>query len=166
MKESAAAHYIRLRKPPAVGYTTIMRNRAAASWPHGAHRSIAARLFALITAAKCCRSESPTHRCAGSGELDTPHGVGLAYLAITFVFCFARRRPFVVGGVLVTAAALLEGLQAFTADRTANLEVPLCSAGGALVATLTADLFIRAWRRHACVIRRKDMPTVCEAPNE
>jgi hypothetical protein len=43
-------------------------------------------------------------------------------------------------------AALLEGLQALTPDRSANLEAALWGAGGALVAALVAELFIRAWR--------------------
>jgi hypothetical protein len=48
----------------------------------------------------------------------------------------------------VIAAALLEGLQAFTLDRTANLEAALYGTGGVVVAALTAEFFIRAWRRH------------------
>jgi hypothetical protein len=43
-------------------------------------------------------------------------------------------------------AALLEGLQAFTPDRSANLVAALCGAGGALAAALVAELFIQAWR--------------------
>jgi hypothetical protein len=39
---------------------------------------------------------------------------------------------------------LLEGLQAFTPDRTANLVAALCGAGGILTAALIAELFIRA----------------------
>jgi VanZ family protein len=40
----------------------------------------------------------------------------LGYFAITLMFCIAWRRPFVVGGALMAAAALLEGLQALTPD--------------------------------------------------
>jgi VanZ family protein len=72
----------------------------------------------------------------------------LGYFAITLLVCFAWPRPFVVGGVLMAAAFLLEGLQAFTPDRTANLVAALCAAGGVLAAALVAELFIRAWRWH------------------
>ena len=70
------------------------------------------------------------------------------YFAITALVCFAWPRPFVVGAALMTFAALLEGLQAFTPDRSANLVAALCGAGGALAAALLAELFIRArrWR--------------------
>lgn len=70
----------------------------------------------------------------------------IGYFAVTLLVCFAWLRPFVVGGVLVTAAFLLEGLQAFTPDRTANLVAALCGAGGVLAAVLIAELFIRAGR--------------------
>jgi hypothetical protein len=42
---------------------------------------------------------------------------------------------------------LLEGLQAFTPDRTANFVAALCGAGGVLAAALVAELFIRTWKR-------------------
>ena len=84
------------------------------------------------------------------------HFVG--YFAITLLVCVAWPRPFVVGGVLVAVAVLLEGLQAFTPHRSANLVAALCSAGGVLAAALVAGLFIRGWRRHS--------RTVFEAPNE
>jgi VanZ family protein len=72
----------------------------------------------------------------------------LGCFAITLLVCFAWPRPFLVGGVLVAAAFLLEGLQAFTPDRTANLVAALCGAGGVLAAALLAELFSRAWRWH------------------
>ena len=78
----------------------------------------------------------------------------LGYFAITLFVCFAWPRPFVVGGVLMAAAFLLEGLQAFTPDRTANLVAALCGAGGVLAAALAAELFIRAWRWHLNSARR------------
>jgi VanZ family protein len=68
----------------------------------------------------------------------------LGYFAITLLVCFGWPRPFVVGGVLVPAAFLLEGLQAFTPGRTANLVAALCGAGGVLTAGLIAELFVRA----------------------
>jgi VanZ family protein len=72
----------------------------------------------------------------------------LGYFAITLLVCFAWPRPFLVGGVLAAAAFLLEGLQAFTPDRTANLVAALCGAGGVLAAALVAEMVIRAWRLH------------------
>jgi VanZ family protein len=72
------------------------------------------------------------------------HFVG--YFAITLLVCFAWPRPFLAGGLLVAAAFLLEGLQAFTPDRTANLVAALCGAGGVVAAALLAELFSRAWR--------------------
>src|SRR5262249_964274 len=72
----------------------------------------------------------------------------LGYFALTLLVCFALPRPLLVGGVLMAAAFLLEGLQAFTPDRTANLVAALCGAGGVLAAALVAELFIRAWRWH------------------
>jgi VanZ family protein len=73
----------------------------------------------------------------------------LGYFAITSVFCLAWPRPFVVGGAIMAVSVLLEGLQAFTPDRSANLEAALWGAGGALVAALIAELFIRARRWNA-----------------
>jgi VanZ family protein len=72
----------------------------------------------------------------------------LGYFAITLLVCFAWMRPVLVGAILTAAAFLLEGLQALTPDRSANLEAALCSAGGVLAGALVAELFIRAWRRH------------------
>jgi VanZ family protein len=72
----------------------------------------------------------------------------LGYFAITLFVCFAWPRPLAVVGVLMAAAFLLEGLQALTPDRTANLVAALCGAGGVLAAALVAELFSRAWRRH------------------
>jgi VanZ family protein len=70
----------------------------------------------------------------------------IGYFAITLLVCFAWPRPFVVGGILVAAAFLLEGLQAFTPDRSANLEAALWGAGGVLAAALVAEMFVRARR--------------------
>jgi VanZ family protein len=88
--------------------------------------------------------ESWTPRTALGWQFD--HFLG--YFVITLFVCFAWPRPFVVGGVLMAAAFLLEGLQAFTPDRTANVVAALCGAGGVLTAVLIAELFIRAWRWH------------------
>jgi VanZ family protein len=73
----------------------------------------------------------------------------LGYFAITSVFCLAWPRPFVVGGAIMAASVLLEGLQAFTPDRSANLEAALWGAGGALTAALLAGLVIWVRRRQS-----------------
>ena len=75
------------------------------------------------------------------------HFVG--YFGIALFFCFAWSRSFLVGGTFMVVGPLLEGLQAFTPDRHANLVAALCSAGGALAAALVAELFMRAWKLHA-----------------
>jgi VanZ family protein len=72
----------------------------------------------------------------------------LGYFAITLLVCLAWPRPLLVGAVLVAAAFLLEGLQAFSPGRSANLVAAVCSAGGVLAAALVAELFIRASRWH------------------
>jgi VanZ family protein len=81
----------------------------------------------------------------------TDHFVG--YFAITLLVCFAWPQPIVVAAILVAAAFVLEGLQAFTPDRTANLVAALCGAGGVLAAALIAELAIRAWRWNATSTR-------------
>jgi VanZ family protein len=70
------------------------------------------------------------------------HFVG--YLAITTLVCFAWPRPLLVGGAVMAIAALLEGLQAFTPDRTPDLGAVFCGGGGALAAALVSELLIRA----------------------
>jgi VanZ family protein len=69
------------------------------------------------------------------------------YFALTLTFCFAWQRPLVVGGALMALAVLLEGLQAFTPDRHADVYAALISAGGAMAAVLPADFFMQAPRR-------------------
>lgn len=78
---------------------------------------------------------------------EVDHFVG--YLVITSVTCLAWPRPLVVGPALMAISALLEGLQAFTPDRSANLEAALWGAAGALTAALLAELFIRVRRRQS-----------------
>ena len=78
----------------------------------------------------------------------------IGYFGITVFVCFAWPRPFMIGGVFAAVAALLEGLQAFTPDRSANLEAALWGAGGALAAALLAELVIRAWRKAAHLFDR------------
>jgi hypothetical protein len=59
------------------------------------------------------------------------------------MFCLAWPRPFVVGGILVGFACLLEALQAIPADRSPNVFAALYSSSGVLAAALLAELFIR-----------------------
>jgi VanZ family protein len=69
----------------------------------------------------------------------------IGYFGITLFVCFAWPRPFVVGGVFAAVAALLEGLQAFTPDRSAYLPAIFYGAAGALAAALVAELVGRLW---------------------
>ena len=59
---------------------------------------------------------------------ETDHFLG--WFAITSLVCFAWPRPFVVGGAIMAFAALLEGLQAFTPDRSANLLAAVAAQAG------------------------------------
>ena len=71
----------------------------------------------------------------------------LGYFAITLFVCFAWPRPFVVGGILMVFAVLLEGAQAFMPDRSSYYLAAVYSAAGVLAAALAAELFIRARKR-------------------
>jgi VanZ family protein len=70
----------------------------------------------------------------------------LTYVAATLIVWLAwPRRPFVVGGVLMASAILLEALQALTPDRQADFQAGLFGAVGALTAALLAELLTRVW---------------------
>jgi hypothetical protein len=71
----------------------------------------------------------------------------VGYFALTLTFCLVWQRPLVVGGAFAALAMLLEGLQAFTPDRHADVYAALISASGAMAAILPADFLIRAPRR-------------------
>lgn len=75
------------------------------------------------------------------------HFVG--YFVITSILCVAWPQPFVIGGVVMAAAALLEALQALTPDRSANFVAACCGAGGALAAAIVAGLFLRLRKQRA-----------------
>jgi VanZ family protein len=77
---------------------------------------------------------------------ETEHFLG--YFLVALTVCFAWPRPLLVAAGLIVMAFLLEGLQAFTPDRTPNLLAALFGAGGTVVAALLAELFIRARGRH------------------
>ena len=67
------------------------------------------------------------------------------YFVITTFICLAWPRPMVVGPAIMAFGSLLEGLQAFTPDRSSNLMAAIYGAGGALAAALLAELYIRAF---------------------
>lgn len=70
----------------------------------------------------------------------------LAYFAATSIVCLGwRRRPFVVAGLLMLLAALLEALQNLTPNHVPSLLTALSGAGGALVAALLAKFILRVW---------------------
>ena len=66
----------------------------------------------------------------------------LAYFAATSIVCLGWRQPFVVGGLLMVLAALLEALQNLTPTHVPSLLSALSGAGGALAAALLAKLII------------------------
>ena len=70
----------------------------------------------------------------------------IGYFGITLFVCVAWPRPFLIGGVFAAIAALLEGLQAITPDRSAYLPAIFYGAGGALAAALVAELVVRLWK--------------------
>jgi VanZ family protein len=72
----------------------------------------------------------------------------LGYFAITLLVCLGWPRPLVVGVLMIAAAFLLEGLQAFTPDRSANLVAALWGSGGILAAAIPTALCIQAWKWH------------------
>ena len=67
----------------------------------------------------------------------------LVYFVATSIFCLAWPRPFIVAGVMMAFAALLEALQGLTPDRTPDLPTALAAASGALTAGVLAWLVIR-----------------------
>jgi VanZ family protein len=80
----------------------------------------------------------------------------IGYFGITLFFCFAWPRPFLVGGAFMMVAALLEGLQAFTPDRTAYLPAVFYGAGGALAAAFIVELFFRVRRSHLSIAQANE----------
>jgi hypothetical protein len=83
----------------------------------------------------------------------------IGYFGITLFFCFAWPRPFMVGGVFAAVAGLLEGLQAFTPDRSAYLPAIFYGASGALTAALVGELVIRVRRLLPASEGRAILPT-------
>ena len=131
-------------------YTFTLRAIAASATIRNVARACSVPIMVLLVIA-ALGPENWAPRTHLGWQFD--HIIG--YFGITLFFCLAWPRPFVVGGAFMVIAALLEGLQAFTPDRTAYLPAVFYGAGGALAAALVAELFIRAWRLHA---RRKAAP--------
>jgi VanZ family protein len=71
----------------------------------------------------------------------------IGYFAITLLLCFAWPRPWLVAGILITFALILEGLQALTPDRSPNLLAALYSASGVIVAVVLVWICVRVRRR-------------------
>jgi VanZ family protein len=71
----------------------------------------------------------------------------LAYLAVTAIFCLASQRPVILAGVIMALAALMEGLQGFTADRIPDLSTALAGAAGALAGALLTTLLTKLFKR-------------------
>jgi hypothetical protein len=71
----------------------------------------------------------------------------LGFLIVTLIACVAWPRPLIVGLALMATAGLLETLQGLTPDRVPDFPTALCGAGGALLASVAAEVFIRTRRR-------------------
>jgi hypothetical protein len=71
----------------------------------------------------------------------------LAFFAATSIVCLGWRQPFVVAGLLMPFAALLEAVQYWTPNHSPNLLAALSGAGGALAAALLAEFILRV-RNH------------------
>ena len=79
------------------------------------------------------------------GRLRTGHWAVehfLAYFAATSIVCLGWRHPFVVAGMLILLAALLEVLQSLQPNHPPNLLAALSGAGGALAASLLVSFII------------------------
>ena len=66
----------------------------------------------------------------------------LGYFAATLIVCLGWGRPFVVAGLLILFAAVLEVLQSMTPDHSPAFLSALGGAGGALTAGLLAKFII------------------------
>ena len=68
----------------------------------------------------------------------------LAYFAATLFVCLGWRRPFVVVGIFMAIAALVEALQGLTPNRIPDLLSAVSGASGVLAAALIANLGLLA----------------------
>jgi hypothetical protein len=79
------------------------------------------------------------------GQLRTGHWAVehfLAYFAATSIVCLGWGHPFVVVGMLILLATLLEALQSLQPNHPPNLLAALSGAGGALAAALLVSFII------------------------
>ena len=103
------------------------------------------------------------HRTGLGWQFD--HIVG--YFGFTLMVCIAwPRKAMVVGGAIMVLAALLEGLQAFTPDRTADLHAALYSMSGVLAAAVPTELVGWGWKRlngrpNVKLTRFRGHPNIC-----
>ena len=81
----------------------------------------------------------------------------LIYFAATTIICLVWPRPFIVAGVLMVLAALLEALQGLTADRVPDLPTAFSGAAGVAAAALLADLVISLGKGRAAA-KQGDKP--------
>jgi VanZ family protein len=98
----------------------------------------------------------------GPAHLQPRSGLGwqfdhfVGYIILTFIFCIAWGRFFVVAGGLALFALVLEALQALTTDRSSNAEAAVYSLCGVLAGALIAELSMRAWKRFRSRQAQKD----------
>jgi VanZ family protein len=71
----------------------------------------------------------------------------IGYFGFAVMFSLAWRRPLAVGSILMASAMVLEGLQAFTPDRSCDLQAALVGVAGALAGAVFAELSGRVLRR-------------------
>ena len=106
-------------------------------------RAVAVTVLVMLIVFAALGPAQWQHRTGLGWRFD--HVIG--YFAFTLMVTAIWPRPMLVGAAVMVFAALLEGLQAFTPDRTADFHAALYSMGGALAAALPSDLFVRSWRR-------------------
>ena len=79
----------------------------------------------------------------------------LGFFALTCIASISWRRPLLVGAAFMAAAGLLEALQGLTPNRIPDLPTALSGAGGALLGSVAAEVFMRTRRsrQRACESR-------------
>ena len=80
----------------------------------------------------------------------------LGFLTVTFIASFAWPRALLVGLTFMATAGLLEALQGLTPNRIPDLPTALSGAGGALLASVAAEVFMRARRSAAKALARSE----------
>jgi VanZ family protein len=67
----------------------------------------------------------------------------LGFFTVAFLACLVWPRPIKVGLAIMASAGLLEALQGLTPDRIPDLPTALSGAGGALLASIVANVVLR-----------------------